>query len=107
MGKRIPADCGLTALSRRLFRQLSSEYRIADRGGLAILESGLKALDRAEAAEAQIERDGLTQKDRFGQVRAHPLLPTARDFRAQWLSALRALNLAVGDPPKAGRPEGS
>jgi hypothetical protein len=40
-------------------------------------------------------------------VKAHPLLSTIRDARSQWLTALRLLNLAVGDPPKLGRPEGT
>jgi hypothetical protein len=39
-------------------------------------------------------------------LRAHPLLAVARDFRAQWQAALRQLNLAVGEPPKVGRPGG-
>lgn len=73
-------------------------------GGREILHSGLRALDLAEQAEAQIKGDGQASKDRFGQLRAHPLLATARDFRAQWLAALKALNLAVGTPPKVGRP---
>jgi hypothetical protein len=98
---------GLTARSRRLYRELTDEYRITDAGGREILRSGLRALDQAVAAEARIEQDGQAVVDRFGQVRAHPLLPIARDFRAQWLQALKALNLAVGEPAKTGRPEGS
>lgn len=82
-----------------------TEYGITDSGGTEILRSGLHALDRAEAAEAQLARDGLTTTDRWGQSKIHPAAAVARDFRAQWLSALRALNLAVGDPPKVGRPE--
>jgi hypothetical protein len=35
------------------------------------------------------------------------MLVIARDFRAQWLAALRQLHLAIGEPPKIGRPEGS
>jgi hypothetical protein len=87
-----------------LFRELIAEYRITDRGGREILRSGLRALDQAEAAEAAILEAGQTVTDRWGQPKAHPLLAVARDFRAQWASALRSLNLAIGDPPKVGRP---
>jgi hypothetical protein len=86
---------------------LSQEYSIDDSGGRETLRSGLRSLEQAEAAEAIVERDGRMLTDRFGQVKAHPMLVIARDFRAQWLAALRQLNLAIGDPPKIGRPEGS
>jgi len=101
------ADQTLSKTSRQLFQRLTREYTISDSGGREILRSGLRALDQAEAAEARIAKDGIAQNDRFGQARAHPLLPIARDFRAQWLQALKALNLSVGTEPKIGRPEGS
>jgi hypothetical protein len=85
---------------------LSAEYRITDAGGVQVLRSGLKALDQAEAAEARIAKDGQCFADRWGQLRPHPLLSAARDFRAQWLQSLKALNLAIGDVPKPG-PEGT
>ncbi len=97
----------LTGRYQRLFDALSQEYRISDGGGVQILRSGLRSLALAEAAEAEVARAGQTVVDRFGQVKAHPLLATIRDFRAQWVHALRALNLAIGDPTPSGRPEGS
>lgn len=105
-GDRIVAPRGLTATSRRLFVELAGEYGIFDSGGREILRSGLRALDQAEAAERRIREDGAVQKDRFGQLRGHPLLAVARDFRSMWQSALRQLNLAIGEPPKVGRPGG-
>lgn len=102
--RRIAPPRELSASARRLFANLTGEYRIDDLGGREILRSGLRALDLAEAAERQIEAEGRTLRDRFEQVRAHPLLGIARDYRAQWAAALRQLNLAVGEPPKVGRP---
>jgi hypothetical protein len=104
MRKRASNNPALTPSSQVLFRELSREYGIHDRGGREILRSGLHALDQAEAAEKVIMHDGQTTVDRFGQRRVHPLLCVARDFRSQWLQALRMLNLSVGDPPKVGRP---
>ena len=48
------------------------------------------------------------QPDRFGQVKSHPLLSVERDSRAQYLAALKALNLDL-EPlrDKPGRPGGS
>lgn len=102
--RRIDGPSGLTAGSTRIFAALVEEYAIQDAGGREILRSGLMALDQAEKAEARIVKDGQVQVDRWGQVKPHPLLPVARDFRAQWLASLRALNLAVGELPRVGRP---
>jgi hypothetical protein len=59
------------------------------------------------SAQKQIKTDGETYRDRFGQIRAHPLLPVERDARAQYLAGLRALNLDV-EPlrDRPGRPGG-
>lgn len=87
------------------WRQLHGEYGIDDRGGLAILQLHVEAFQTARAAEAILQRDGLTTVDRFGQARAHPASTILRDARAQMLATLRALNLDV--VPKhatAGRP---
>jgi hypothetical protein len=102
-----PAVKGLSPGSRHLFKKLAEEYAIADAGGMQILLSGLKSLDLAQAAEAAIRKDGQVVRDRWNQAKAHPLTAAARDHRAAWLAALRGLNLAIGDPPKPGRPEGT
>lgn len=102
MAHTLPTDLSKPAL--KLFKQLSEEYGIVDLGGIEILRSGLRALDQATAAEAAISAQGQTTIDRFGQVRAHPLLPVARDFRAQYVAAIKALNLSIGEPAKIGRP---
>jgi phage terminase small subunit len=83
------------------------EYQIDDDAGLLLLQTALEAYDRMKSAAAQIEADGETIKDRFGQLKPHPLLPTERDARAQMLAALKQLNLdlePLRDGP--GRPPG-
>jgi len=86
---------------------MAREYGITDLGGVSLLSAAAEARDRAEAARAAIERDGQTIKDRFEQVKPHPLLAAERDARAQFIQAMRALNLDVEplrDGP--GRPGG-
>src|SRR5262245_31135892 len=97
----------LSAEHQRLFRRLCREYSITDSGGRQTLLSGLRSLAQAEQAEAIVEADGPMVTDRFGQRRAHPMFVVARDFRSQWLAALRMLNLSIGEAPKVGRPEGA
>ena len=65
----------------------------------------MHAYDRAEAARALLERDGITILDRWGQVKPHPAAAIERDARSGLLAALRALNLDV-EPlrDRAGRP---
>jgi hypothetical protein len=107
-----PAPDQLSPSSQSLYAELIRVYAITDLGGQEVLRSGLVSLDQAQAAEAQIQRDGQTFTDKFGQIKVHPLLPTARDFRAQWLQALKMLGLAMpADAPKPkpvmGRPPGT
>ncbi len=84
-----------------------SEYGIKDDAGLLLLQTALEAFDRMKSAQAAIKKDGASVRDRWNQVKAHPLLPVERDSRAGMLAALRALNLDVEplrDGP--GRPGG-
>jgi len=87
---------------------LVADHVIDDAVGKALLTTALEAFDSMRASQAQIERDGATFKDRFGQLRSHPLLPVVRDSRAQFLAALKALNLDLvpTSTPRVGRPAG-
>jgi P27 family predicted phage terminase small subunit len=93
--------------AKRLWRALTAEYGIADAGGLAILEAGLEAFDRAREAKALLDADGPVVVDRWGQKKTHPAASIERDARGQWLAALRQLCLDV-EPlrPGPGRPPG-
>lgn len=98
----------LSAEAKRVWKALHGEFALDDPAALALLRSAMEAFDRAEGARRQIEREGQTLPDRFGQLKAHPLLATERDARAQFLAALRQLNLDVeplNDRP--GRPPGT
>jgi len=67
---------------------------------LALARVACEALDRYAACRARLDREGLTVKDRFRQLRAHPLLGPERDARAQFVSALVALGLDESDLPQ-------
>jgi hypothetical protein len=75
---------------------------------LLLLETGMRAFDRCEAARALLDRDGVVVTDRWGQSKQHPAAAVERDARAGLLAALRALCLDV-EPlqPRVGRPGGS
>ena len=62
--------------------RLVADYGIEDSGGELLLETALTALDRMQAAQAAIAKDGATVEDRWHQVKPHPLLTVERDARS-------------------------
>jgi len=79
-----------------MWREITAEFDFGDPASLALLRSALEAHMRARRCRVAIDRDGEAVKDRFGQLRAHPLLGAERDARAAFLSSMRALNLDLG-----------
>jgi hypothetical protein len=64
-----------------------------DDAGLKVLQAACEAFDASQAARQAVAADGLTFHDRFGQVRAHPLLAEERRQRESFLRAVVALGL--------------
>lgn len=97
----------LSGEAKKIWKDLLDEYGIEDIAGLKILHVALEAFDRAQAARAAIDKEGMTVTDKFKQVKPHPLLPIERDSRAAFLAGLKALQLDL-EPlrDKPGRPEG-
>ncbi len=98
----------LTREAKQWWRRFQEEYGVEDEAGLLLMQTALEAFDRMKEAQKVIIEDGLTIKDRFDQLKAHPLLTTERDSRAQMLAALKSLNFdlePLRDGP--GRPGGS
>ena len=92
--------------SRRTWKELIENFDISDPEGLDILRFGLEARDRATRAREEIDKQGMTVVDKWGQVKPHPLLTAERDARASYLAALKQLGLEK-DPAKMrgpGRP---
>jgi hypothetical protein len=93
----ISAPEGLSRRSQRLWRSVTEGWELEDHHR-ELLAEGLRALDRADAARAVLERDGLTFPDRWGQPREHPLVDVERKSRGQFKDIMRALDLK----PEAG-----
>ena len=101
------APSHLSIEAKKIWQEILSEYSIDDAAGLRILRVALEAFDRAQAARASIDKEGMTVRDKFNQIRPHPLLPIERDSRAAFLAGLKALNLDL-EPlhDRPGRPAG-
>ena len=90
---RVPAH--IKGPERLLWKKILAEYAISDSAGLKILQVALEAYARARKAREVIEKEGMTIKDRFDQVKAHPLITVERDARSQFLLAMKQLNLSI------------
>lgn len=90
---RAPAH--LSADARRWWRRIQSEYQIVDAPGLLLLTQAGEAFDRVRQCREAIDADGPVVRDRFDQLRPHPLLQAEASARGQMLACLRALDLSV------------
>jgi phage terminase small subunit len=88
-----PADLGATG--RALWLKLAGAYKVDDEHGQTVLALACRAADREQACRRQIEHDGVSVRDKWNQIKPHPLLAAERDARSQVLAALRALALPI------------
>ena len=86
----------LSRESKHLWVEIVKEYVFDDAASLSVLQAGLEALDRLRGCREQIDKEGLTISDRFGQQRPHVLLAAERDARSGLLQAFRLLGLDPG-----------
>ncbi|MCL4854019.1 MAG: P27 family phage terminase small subunit [Bryobacteraceae bacterium] len=99
--KTARAPENLSPAARRWWTRLQREYADWTPDGLILLESALQAFDRWQQARAEIDRDGITLLDRFGQRRMNPACTVERDSRSAMVSTMRALGLDSEVPAEA------
>ena len=106
--KRRRAPSHLKKEGAALWRELTSEYGIADAAGLALTTTAAECLDRVRAAQKAIAKHGEVVIDRYGAPKLNPACGLEKDARNGLLAALKALNLDIEplrDGP--GRPPGT
>ena len=84
----------LSPASKKVWQSILSGY-VMDEPALEILAATLAATDRMQQARAQIDKDGVLLADRFGVMKAHPLIPVERDASGCALRGWRLLNFAA------------
>ncbi|WP_445501109.1 P27 family phage terminase small subunit [Microvirga sp. G4-2] len=92
-GARSPPPKHLDKPEKTLWRELMEPHRFEDAASLALLRTTLEAHRRVRKCREAIDSEGETVKDRFDQLKPHPLLGAERDARAAFLAGMRALNL--------------
>jgi len=96
----------LSKEAAKLKRAILKEFDISDEAGKAILDTSMEAYDAMHEAQEVVDVQGLTVAGDRGQIKAHPLLAVIRDSRAQFLMALKHLNLDIEPLKGIGRPPG-
>ena len=89
------APAHLQEPEERLWAELTASHQFDDPASLALLRTALESHQRARRCREQIDRDGEAVRDKWNQIKCHPLLAAERDARASFLSAMRLLNLDV------------
>ncbi|HET7675205.1 MAG TPA: hypothetical protein VFL54_06750, partial [Gammaproteobacteria bacterium] len=64
----------LTPEAADWWQRLTKEYDLGDDAGRLLLQTALEAFDRMRSCQAAVRRDGEMVKDRFEQLKPHPLL---------------------------------
>lgn len=84
----------LSAPAAAWWTELRDEYGIVDLAGVSLLTAAAEAWERCASAREAIAADGgPVIRDRFDQPKPHPAAAIERDARAQFIQALKALNL--------------
>ena len=86
-----PTAVVLTGERKRLWDDVRARF-VLEAASETILRNACEALERAAQLAEQVNRDGATYRDRFGQVRVNPAAQLERDFRG--LAARQLAQLA-------------
>jgi hypothetical protein len=86
----------LSRKTKKLEKDILSEFKFEDETSLSILKTTLEAFELMNRAQDQVHSEGLTVQGDRGGTKAHPLLSVIRDQRAQFLAGIKALRLDVG-----------
>src|SRR5215813_10227559 len=78
-----------------LFARVVRAYGLHDEVSRQILAEACTSLMRAREARETIDKEGVSFRDRWGQIKANPVCAIERDARAAALSAFRQLNLEM------------
>jgi hypothetical protein len=94
---------GLGEAGVRFWRRVQAEYRVADIGGLCLLEQICGAIDTIESITQALAVEGPALR-RNGGLRANPLLRDQLQNRAFVARSLERLGISVQEVQPVGHP---
>jgi P27 family predicted phage terminase small subunit len=92
-----PKSLGKTG--RQFWQSVLESYLLEDAHHLRLLENACTSLDRAAAARDAIAADGVTTKNRFGEIVAHPAVNIERQSMNAFRQNVRELGLDLESGP--------
>ena len=96
-GNRLPrCPNGLNEESQTLWCDVVGKYELGAHE-LSLLRSAVKALTQLRAGQSELEREGVTTRDRFDQVREHPSVKTLQILDSQFRANIGQLGLQDAD----------
>lgn len=84
----------LSGRAARVWREVQAGWSL-DPASLELLRCAVEALQRADECARQVDAEGQTFRDRWGQVRPHPAALLERDHRGQAARHLQALGVSL------------
>ena len=102
---RVKPPKSLTSAGRRLWREIAEESEL-DSAAVLLLNTLCEQFDRMNEARAILKRDGITAKDRFGQIKAHPAVSIEVNAIAAMTRCWRLLGYDQLPSNDIGRPVG-
>jgi hypothetical protein len=84
----------LSGRAARVWREVQAGWSL-DPASLELLRCAVEALQRADECARQVNAEGSTFRDRWGQVRPHPAALLERDHRAQAARHLQVLGVSL------------
>lgn len=84
----------LSGRAARVWREVQAGWSL-DPASLELLRCAVEALQRADECARQVNAEGSTFRDRWGQVRPHPAALLERDHRGQAARHLQALGVSL------------
>jgi len=88
--------------TRKWINKVKSTWQLGDHHERIIILAG-QAWDRAQAAKICVDTDGLRIKDRFGQMKPHPMIEVERQSMLAFARLVREVGLDLGEADP-GRP---
>lgn len=89
--------------TRAWLERIANEYELEEHH-LRLLELAGRSWDRCEEARQEIAHEGITFRDKYGQIKMHPAVNVERDSQIRFCRILRELSLDCEPPPEAPRP---
>jgi phage terminase small subunit len=101
--KKIFAPGHLSTAMKEFYRQVCNDYELEGHR-LRLLKQAAECYDRAEDARLEIKLNGITFKDKFGQIKPNPACKIETENKNLFARLLRELRLDIDTPSDSRLP---